>query len=139
MTVLLSEPRKLVLRAALNGDVALHDAMTGHALAGQCRVELVQEKDMPAKIIVEFEVGESVTLGERQRVMARGESGPAYEVAGQPHTRRMPKPGRVIAKCLDLLAVALASHNHVWSDEERRAYEASVALLASGDLPGEQG
>lgn len=35
--------------------------------------------------------------------------------------------------CLDQLGVALARHDHKWSNEERQAYEASIALLTSGD------
>ena len=33
---------------------------------------------------------------------------------------------------LDMLALALTNHDHVWSDSERQAYEIAVAELTSG-------
>ena len=36
-----------------------------------------------------------------------------------------------IAKVLDRLAVALADHGHVWSDDEVEAYEAAIAYCSS--------
>lgn len=38
-----------------------------------------------------------------------------------------------LTNCLDLLGVALATHGHNWTDEERQAYEEATALLA---VPG---
>lgn len=38
-----------------------------------------------------------------------------------------------VRECLDLLGVALAHHNHQWTEEERQAYETSIELLTSGD------
>lgn len=80
MCVRLSSPRKLVLRTGLNGEVALHDVATGARLAGQRKVELPQEHGRPARLVVTFEVGSEVTLGDR--AMVRGESGPELEVTG---------------------------------------------------------
>lgn len=82
MCVRLSGPRNLVLRAGLNGEVALHDAVTGDRLAGQSKVELVQEPGLSARVVVTFEVGDGVSLGERRRVTAKGESGPDLEITG---------------------------------------------------------
>lgn len=82
MCIKLSSPRKLVLREGLGGEVALHDAATGDRLGGQSRVELTQEPGKTTKIIVTFEVGDSVSLGERRQITVRGESGPDLEVAG---------------------------------------------------------
>ena len=33
-------------------------------------------------------------------------------------------------KALDALALALAEHKHVWTDEERSTYEQAIALLS---------
>lgn len=38
-----------------------------------------------------------------------------------------------VRECLDLLGMALAHHNHQWTDEERRAYEGAIQLLTSDD------
>jgi len=35
----------------------------------------------------------------------------------------------IIKNALDLLAVALTSYNHVWTSEERRAYERAIKAL----------
>lgn len=79
MCIQLSSPRRLVLRAGLNGKVVLHDAATGEPLAGQIRVELLQEQNQPAKLVVTFGIGHNVSLGEPVQVTARGESGPELE------------------------------------------------------------
>ena len=34
-----------------------------------------------------------------------------------------------VKKALDTLGVALASHNHTWTDEERELYERAIACL----------
>lgn len=34
-----------------------------------------------------------------------------------------------LLNCLDLLGVALATHGHQWTDEERQAYEEAVTML----------
>ncbi|DBA08485.1 hypothetical protein VNPA142037_54190 [Pseudomonas aeruginosa] len=36
-----------------------------------------------------------------------------------------------ITACLDMLAVALASHGHKWSDRERQAYEEAIELAST--------
>lgn len=33
------------------------------------------------------------------------------------------------ARALDMLALALAAHDHEWSTEEREAYEGAIAIL----------
>jgi hypothetical protein len=38
---------------------------------------------------------------------------------------------QIITKALDKLGIALAVHNHQWTDEERRLYERAVAILTS--------
>jgi len=35
-----------------------------------------------------------------------------------------------ILKALDILSVALATHDHVWNEEERRLYESADSLLS---------
>ena len=37
--------------------------------------------------------------------------------------------GRIIIKALDKLALALAEHNHQWTDRERKLYEKAIAIL----------
>jgi hypothetical protein len=36
-------------------------------------------------------------------------------------------------KALDMLALALTTHNHTWTDEERRLYEEAVKELKRGE------
>lgn len=38
-----------------------------------------------------------------------------------------------LLNCLDLLGVALATHGHQWTDEERQAYEEATSILTSSD------
>jgi hypothetical protein len=39
------------------------------------------------------------------------------------------KNTQLIIRALDKLSLALAVHNHQWTDEERRLYERAMALL----------
>lgn len=39
------------------------------------------------------------------------------------------KNKQIITKALDKLGLALADHNHQWTDEERRLYERAMAIL----------
>lgn len=82
MCIRLSSPRKLVLRAGLNGEVSLHDAATGDVLAGQRKVEMLQEPGRPARLVVTFEIGYDVSLGDRARTTGKSESGPDLEITG---------------------------------------------------------
>ena len=38
-----------------------------------------------------------------------------------------------VLDALDALALALASHDHQWTDKERQLYEAAITELTSGD------
>ena len=39
------------------------------------------------------------------------------------------KKAQIITKTLDRLGIALADHNHQWTDEERGLYEEAIAIL----------
>jgi hypothetical protein len=132
MCIRLSSPRKLVLREGLNGEVALHDAATGGYLAGQSKIELLQEAGQPARLLVTFEIGDAVSLGERARVTARGGSGPELEITGPSRIYRASETAALLAAASD--GPAMEALRSIARHTERAAKSAEI--LTQWDCDG---